>query len=65
MTSQFALRPIQLRTKAASLNLPHWLNGCRDKILASRANLQVHFGLANFPVAYCGLKIITSQAPFP
>jgi len=20
----------------------------------------VHFGLANFPVAYCGLKIITS-----
>jgi hypothetical protein len=26
----------------------------------SRANLPVHFGLANFPVAYCGLKIITS-----
>jgi hypothetical protein len=24
------------------------------------ANLPVHFGLANFPVAYCGLKIITS-----
>jgi hypothetical protein len=21
----------------------------------------VHFGLANFPVAYCGLKIITKQ----
>jgi hypothetical protein len=22
--------------------------------------IAVHFGLANFPVAYCGLKIITS-----
>ncbi|SCN46969.1 hypothetical protein BAZMOX_28918_4 [methanotrophic endosymbiont of Bathymodiolus azoricus (Menez Gwen)] len=22
----------------------------------------MHFGLANFPVAYCGLKIITSLA---
>ncbi|SCN46619.1 Serine/threonine protein kinase [methanotrophic endosymbiont of Bathymodiolus azoricus (Menez Gwen)] len=26
----------------------------------SRTAIAAHFGLANFPVAYCGLKIITS-----
>jgi len=35
---QFVLRPLQLRTKAATLKLPHWLDGCRDKILASLAH---------------------------
>ncbi|SCN47631.1 hypothetical protein BAZMOX_164073_1 [methanotrophic endosymbiont of Bathymodiolus azoricus (Menez Gwen)] len=28
----------------------------------SRTAIAAHFGLANFPVAYCGLKIITSLA---
>ncbi|SCN47157.1 hypothetical protein BAZMOX_345802_0 [methanotrophic endosymbiont of Bathymodiolus azoricus (Menez Gwen)] len=27
-----------------------------------RTAIAAHFGLANFPVAYCGLKIITSLA---
>jgi hypothetical protein len=29
-------------------------------VFSKAASLPVHFGLANFPVAYCGLKIITS-----
>ena len=35
---QYALRSLQLRTKAATLKLPQWLDGYRDKILASLAH---------------------------
>ncbi|WP_147883816.1 hypothetical protein [Bathymodiolus platifrons methanotrophic gill symbiont] len=54
-----ALRPQRLRTKAASSLLPHWLDGYSECNSCLPRALLAHFGSANCPVAYQGLKIIT------
>ncbi|GFO77280.1 hypothetical protein BPLS_P5635 [Bathymodiolus platifrons methanotrophic gill symbiont] len=56
-----ALRPSQLRAKPCSVKAPtHGLTAIRNAILCLPRALLAHFGLANCPVAYHGLKIITS-----
>ncbi|WP_420831673.1 hypothetical protein [Bathymodiolus japonicus methanotrophic gill symbiont] len=55
-----ALRPQQLRTKAASSLLPHWLDGYSECNSCSSRVLLAHVESANCPVAYQGLKITTS-----
>ncbi|WP_221895725.1 hypothetical protein [Bathymodiolus japonicus methanotrophic gill symbiont] len=54
-----ALRPQRLRTKAASSLLPNWLDGYSECNSCLPRALLAHFGSANCPVAYQGLKIIT------
>ncbi|WP_221900094.1 hypothetical protein [Bathymodiolus platifrons methanotrophic gill symbiont] len=54
-----ALRPQRLRTKAASSLLLHWLDGYSECNSCLPRALLAHFGSANCPVAYQGLKIIT------
>jgi len=47
---QFVLRPPQLRTKAATLKLPPWLDDCRNNVCLQRPiAIAVHFGLATQP----------------
>jgi len=64
---QFVLRPLQLRTKAATLNLPHWLDGCRDKILASLAHCyRSALRIGEFPCRLLRTKNHHfASAPFP
>ncbi|WP_221900164.1 hypothetical protein [Bathymodiolus platifrons methanotrophic gill symbiont] len=58
--AQVALRPSQLRTKPCSVKTYlKWLDGYSECNSCLPRALLAHFGSANCPVAYQGLKIIT------
>jgi len=63
MKTSVILRPIKLRTKAASLNLPHSLTTVGIKFLPPEQTYS-SLRIGEFPSRILLAKIITSQAPF-